>query len=160
VGFTRNSIFNGEVVGAIEYAPADVSGYPITGDGVIVMNCVWVLRKARRHNFGKLLVKDMVKSEREAAGFATIALENHWSLWFRKCQIEKLGFEPVNSIRVAHKAKHKGEVFIIYLMWMPATEATKLLEWDRRRLLEGEAFCLAHPLYRSQLWKGNILEAK
>jgi hypothetical protein len=152
-------ILNGGVVGTIEYAPADVSGYPITGNGVIVMNCVWVLRKARGHNFGKL-VKDMVKSERDAAGFATISLEIPWSPWFRKCQIEKLGFKPVDSIRVAHRTEHKGQVFNIYLMWMPVTETAKLPGWDRRRLLEGETFCLAHPLYRPQVWKGNIFEAK
>ena len=46
-------IFGGGVVGQIEYAPAEVSGYPIIGDNVIVMNCIWVLRKAKGHNFGK-----------------------------------------------------------------------------------------------------------
>lgn len=35
-------IFNGEVVGQIEYAPAEASGYPIMGDDVVVMNCIWV----------------------------------------------------------------------------------------------------------------------
>jgi hypothetical protein len=50
-------ILNREVVGAIEYAPAETSGYPITGHDVIVMNCVWVLRKARGHNFGKHCLK-------------------------------------------------------------------------------------------------------
>jgi len=44
-------IYEGKVVGTIEYAPAEASGYPITGDNVIVMNCVWVLRKAKGHNF-------------------------------------------------------------------------------------------------------------
>jgi len=26
------------------------------------------------------------------------------------------------------------------------------------KILEGVTFCLAHPLYRPQTWKGNILE--
>jgi len=39
-GFTRNSIFDGEAVGAIEYALADASDYPIWDDDVIVVNCV------------------------------------------------------------------------------------------------------------------------
>jgi hypothetical protein len=151
-------ILNGEVVGQIEYAPAEISGYPITGDGVIVMNCVWVLRKARSHNFGKMLVEDMVKSEKDAAGFATIALEGHWSPWFKKSQIEKLGFKPIESIRVSHKTKRKEQVFSVHLMWMPCTDAAKPPTWNRQRLLEGENFCLAHPLYRPKTCKENVFE--
>jgi len=153
-------IFNGEVVGQIEYAPADISGYPIVGDSIIVMNCVWVLRKARGHNFGKLLVEDMVKNEEYAAGFATIALENHWSPWFMKWQMEKLGFRSIDSIKVSHKTKRKEQVFSIHLMWMPVKEKAKPPTWDKQKLLEGETFCIAHPLYRPQTWKGSIFEAK
>ncbi|MDH7564348.1 MAG: hypothetical protein QHH24_05660 [Candidatus Bathyarchaeota archaeon] len=50
-------IVNGNAVGQIEHAPAEVSGYPITGNDVVVMNCIWVLRKAKGHDFGKLLLK-------------------------------------------------------------------------------------------------------
>jgi hypothetical protein len=153
-------ILNGEVVGQIEYAPAEVSGYPITGDCVIVMNCIWVLKKARAHNFGKMLVEDMVKSENDAAGFATIALESHWSPWFKKSQIEKLGFKPVESIRVSHKTKRKEQVFSIHLMWMPRSDSAKPPVWNRQKLLKGENFCLAHPLYRPQTCKENVLEEK
>jgi len=40
-GFHKKSlIFNGEIVGQIEYAPAEVSYYPIMHDNVIVMNCI------------------------------------------------------------------------------------------------------------------------
>ncbi len=152
-------ILNGEVVGQIEYAPAEVSGYPITGENVIVMNCIWVLRKAKRHDFGKLLLEDMIKSERDAAGFATIALENHWSPWFKKRQMEKLDFKPIESIKVAPKIRRKEQVFTIYLMWMPRKEEAKLPAWNRQKLLEGETFCTSHPLYHPQTWKGNVLEA-
>jgi hypothetical protein len=153
-------IFDGDIVGQIEYAPAEVSGYPIIGDGVIVMNCIWVLRKAKRHNFGRLLLEDMINSERNAAGFATIALENHWSRWFEKWQMEKLGFKSLDEIQVTHRAKHKGQAFSIYLMWMPVKEEAKPPVWNKQKVLEGVNFCLAHPLYRPQTCKGNILEAK
>jgi len=153
-------IFNGKVVGQIEYAPAKASYYPITGDDVIVMNCIWVLRKAIGHNFGRLLLRDMMKSEKDAAGFATIALENHWSPWFMKWQMEKLGFEPLDSINVTHKRKRKGQVFSIYLMWMPTTENAKLPTWNKQKFLEGITCCIAHPLYCPQTWKENVFEAK
>jgi ribosomal protein S18 acetylase RimI-like enzyme len=153
-------LLGGTVVATIEYAPAKVSGYPISGDGIIVMNCVWVLRKAKGQNFGRLLVEEMIKSEKDAAGFATIALEKHWSGWFRKNQIEKLGFRPLDSIKVEHKTKHRGQAFSIYLMWMPILKNAKPPTLGKQKLLEGETFCLAHPLYRPQAWKGNVFETK
>ena len=70
-------VVDGGVVGTRGYGPAESCGYPISGEHVIVMNCVWVLRKARMHGFGRLLLEHMVKSERNADGFATIATENH-----------------------------------------------------------------------------------
>jgi len=151
-------IFNDEVVGTIEYAPAEASGYPIKSDNVIVMNCVWVLRKAKGHNFGKLLVEDMVKSEANASSFATIALENHWSPWFIKWQMEKLGFKSIDSSQVKHKIKHLEQGFTIHVMWMPIKENAEPPTMDWQKLLEGETFCMAHPLYRPQNWKGSILE--
>jgi hypothetical protein len=153
-------IFNEEIVGQIEYAPAEVSGYPIKDDNVIVMNCIWVLRKAKGHDFGRQLLEDMIKSEKDADGFATIALENHWSPWFRKWQIEKLGFRSLDSIKVAHKTKHKEQTFSIHLMWIPNKKKVKLPTLDKEKILNGENFCLAHPLYCPQTCKGNILEAK
>jgi predicted GNAT family acetyltransferase len=151
---------NGAAVGTIEYGPAESCGYPITGEHVIVMNCVWVLKKAKKHGFGRLLVEHMVNSERKAAGFATIALENHWSPWFKKNQIEKLGFRSVDVIDVVHKTKHKDHVFRVHLMWMPTTERTKAPNWNKQKLLQGETFCMAHPLYHPQKRKERILEAK
>ena len=150
-------LFAGEVVGQIEYAPAEVSGYPITGSDLIVMNCIWVLRKAKGHNLGRKLMEDMVLSAPEASGFATIALEGHWSPWFKKEQLEKLGFQPIEAITVRHKAKHR-EPFRIWLMWMPIKGEAKPPAWDKRRLLEGVTFCCAHPLYRPRAWEGILLE--
>lgn len=153
-------IFNNEIAGQIEYAPPEASGYPIMGDNIIVLNCIWVLRKAKGHAFGKTLLEDMLKSEKAAAGFATIGLENHWSPWFKKQQMEKLGFASIDSIKVSHKTKRREQVFSIHLMWMPMKEKVKFPEWDKQKLLQGETFCLAHPLYRPQTFRGNILEEK
>jgi len=153
-------IFNNEIVGQIEYAPPEASGYPIIGDNIIVLNCIWVLRKAKGHAFGKILLESMVNSETAAAGFATIGLENHWSPWFKKQQMEKLGFASIDSIRVSHKTKRKEQVFGIHLMWMPMKEKVKFPGWDKQKLLQGETFCLAHPLYHPQTFRGNIFEEK
>jgi hypothetical protein len=153
-------IVNGAVVGTIEYGPPESCGYPISGEHVIVMNCVWVLRRAKMRGYGRSLVEQMVKSERKAAGFATIALENHWSPWFKKDQIERLGFHSVDSIDVVHKRKHKDHVFKVHLMWMPTAQRAKAPSWNKQELLQGETFCMAHPLYRPRKWKEEILKAK
>ena len=50
-------VFKGKVIGTIEYAPSEVSYYHIVGDSVIVMNCIWVLRKAKRTQFRKKACK-------------------------------------------------------------------------------------------------------
>ena len=153
-------IFNGEIVGQIEYAPAEISGYPIVAKNVIVMNCIWVLRKVKGLDFGKKLIKNMIESEKDADGFATIALEGHRSPWFVKWQMEKLGFKSLDSIKVTHKAKHKEQIFCIHLMWMSNKKKATPPTLDKKEILNGENFCLAHPLYRGQTWKGNMLEAK
>ena len=145
-------LLNEQVVGQIEYSTAEVSYYPIMGDNVIVLNCIWVLRKAKGHDFGKRLLEAMIEGEKEASGFATIALENHWSPWFRKGQIEKLGFKPLDSISVVHKAKRK-QVFKIYLMWMPNAKNAKPPTWNQQKLLEGITSCTAHPLYHPQTYE-------
>jgi hypothetical protein len=146
-------IFEGNVVGTIEYSPSEVSYYPIIGDNITVMNCIWVLRKAKGHKFGKMLVEDMVESEGESSGLATIALTGYWSPWFRKQQMEKLGFKPLESISLTHKTKHRENAFKIHLMWMPTIRNAQPPSWERQKLLEGITACTAHPLYRPQSYK-------
>jgi L-amino acid N-acyltransferase YncA len=153
-GFCKKILFfKGLAVGQIEYVPAEASGYPIKGANVVVMHCIWVLRKAKGHRFGKRLMFSMIKECEETEGFATLALEGHWSPWLEKGQMEYLGFKPVASITVTHKMKHKGEKFKIYLMWFPKKEKTKPPLWDEKQLLEGIHFCTAHPLYHPQSLK-------
>jgi len=143
-------LLNDEVVGQIEFAHAEASGYPINGDNIIVMNCIWVLRRAKGHNLGQQLFRDMIESEKNAAGFATIALENHWSPWLKKEQMEKLGFRSIDTITVEHKTKHVRECFQIHLMWLPRGKNAKPPTWDKDKIFEGEEFCMAHPLYHPE----------
>ena len=152
-------IAEGDVVGQIEYAPAYVSYYPIRGENIIVMHCIWILRRAGGHNLGKWLLKNMIQSEKSASGFATIALKNHWSPWFKKRQIEYLGFKSIRSMNVLYKTKHRSNIFTVYLMWMPNIEDACPPSWNQEKLLEGTIYCVAHPLYRPQTYKQRqILE--
>ena len=143
-------IFSGDIIGTIEYAPIEVSGFPIEGDRIIVMNCIWVLRRAKGHDFGKQLINDMIESEKKSLGFATIALENHWSGWMKKEQIEKLGFRAINSIQLTHKTKHIGQAFIVHLMWLPKAKNARPPRLNTPKLLEGVNFCMGYPLYNPE----------
>lgn len=143
-------IFKGDRVGTIDYAPADGSGLPIIGDNVVVMNCIWVHRKARGHKFGQQLLKNMVKSEKGASGFATIALENYWGPYFKRNEMAGLGFKSVKSIRVRHKTKNRDRCFELHLMWLPVTQDSKPPTWNESKLLEGVHFCRGHSLFHDR----------
>ena len=147
-GFRKKILFyRGDHVGMIEYAPAEASGLPIMGENVIVMNCIWVHKRAAGHHFGKQLVAHMMKDKKNAAGFATLGCEDFHRVYVRKDDMEMLGFESVKSIRVKHKGMGNKGCFSIHLMWMPATENAKSPTWDETKLLEGLFFCEHHPLY-------------
>jgi len=48
-GFRKKILtLNGEIVSQIEYAPAEASGYPISGEDIVVMNCIWVFEESER----------------------------------------------------------------------------------------------------------------
>lgn len=153
-GFHFKVLFeDGDYVAMIEYAPAETSGYPITGEGVIVMNCIWVLRPFRGQGYARMLVQEMIKGEKEASGFATIGLEKHWKVWLKRKQMEGLGFKSVRSIELEHKIRHQGQRFKVHLMWMPAKEDAVPPTWNEKKLLEGYYVCGSHPL--GHYWYGN-----
>jgi hypothetical protein len=147
-GLRKKILFYGDsAVGQIEYAPAEASGYPIFGGDVVVLNCIWVLRRAKGHRFGRLLMDEMMRDHSDADCFATVGLEDHWSGWLRKEHMEYLGFRSIDSIAVSHKVKHPDMRFKIHLMWIP-NRSDKPPSWRRSELLRGVDFCMAHPLYR------------
>ena len=103
------------------------------------MNCVSVLRRAKMRDLGRLLVEHMVEGERKMAGFATIALENRWSSWSKKDQIERLGFKSVSSIALAHKTKHKDHVSGSS-HWDASSRESQRKELEQIRTLRGPNF--------------------
>ncbi len=87
------------------------------------------------------MLKSMIESEKEASGFATIALENYWGGYFRKSEIESLGFRSVKSVRVRHKTRNRNRCFELHLMWLPAEKGAKPPTWDEAKLLKGVYSC-------------------
>ena len=142
--------WKGDPVGQIEYAPANYSGYPIYGEKLLILNCIWVLRKAKGHRFGKILMNEMIRQEKWANAIATIGLEGHWSPWMKKQQMEYLGFKSIDAIKVKSLYKKQGYIFKIHLMWLPLKPEASKPRWDKNKMLEGVQFCIAHPLYHPQ----------
>jgi len=150
-GLRKEILFlEGDAVGMIEYAPAGASGYPIWGEGVWVMNCIWVLRRAKGRCLGKMLMGRMLEDAKGAEGFATIALEGHTSPWLRLRHMEFLGFRSIDSRRMRHKVKRPEVCFETHLMWMPLEESAEKPTMDWVGMLKGVDFCIAHPLYRAE----------
>jgi GNAT superfamily N-acetyltransferase len=159
-GFRKKVLlWKGEPSGMIEYAPPEAAGYPISGRDIIVVNCIWVLRKAKGHGFGRLLMHAMMEDSKNSSGYATIGLK-HWSPWFKVEQLEKLGFRSIDSINVKHKIKHTSTVFTIHLMWLPRCEDAEPPTWDKKKMLEGVNWCMAHPLYHPQSYAQKEILAK
>jgi GNAT superfamily N-acetyltransferase len=154
-------ILEGDPVGTIEYAPAEGSGLPISGDNVVVMNCIWVHCKAQGHGFGKRLLKAMMETEKGVSGFATIALEHYWGGYFRKSDMESLGFGSVKLLKVRRKTKNRNRCFELHLMWLPIKKDSRPPIWDESKLLQGVYFCRGHSLFHDRhLTPSQRLELK
>ncbi len=147
-GYHMEVLFKGkDPVGMIEYGPPEAAGLPVSGKNIIVMNCIWVHRRAQGRKYGKLLIEEMIDSESHAAGFATIALEDYWMHWMQKWMMEKLGFRSVRSLRLKHRKYKKDRCFVLHLMWLPRSGRSTLPTWNEVELLHGVDFCPSHPLY-------------
>jgi hypothetical protein len=92
----------------------------------------------------------MVESEKGASVFATIALENYWGGYFKKSDMESLGFRSVKLLSVRHKTKNRDRCFKLHLMWLPRRKDSKPPVWDERKLLEGVCFCRGHSLFHDR----------
>jgi hypothetical protein len=123
----------GDAVGQIEYAPAAASAYPVIDADVWVMNCVWVLSRAKGHGLGKELVRGMLDAIGEASGVATIGLSGHWSPWLRRGHMEHLGFTSAETRLMRHRVKRPETSFEVHLMWMPIEIGAHhpRMDWDR-----------------------------
>jgi ribosomal protein S18 acetylase RimI-like enzyme len=147
-GYCMKVLFHQDnYVGMIEYGPPEAAALPIKGRNIIVMNCIWVHAKVKGNGFGQLLMKDMIRSQQQASGFATIGLENYWMMWLQKKDMEKLGFQSVRSVTLKHKTYKRNQRFSIHLMWLPNKKDSDPPQWDESQLLYGVDFCNSHPLY-------------
>jgi len=152
-GFRKHVLFvDGEDIGVIEYAPPEASPYPVDGEDIIVMSCIWVKSRMRGRGFGRMLLDTMLEDSRGAAGFASIALVDHPSPWLRLNHIERLGFTSIDSRRMKHKVKKPENCFEVHLVWMPVSVDAPEPEMDWREMLKGVDYCIGHPLYRAESW--------
>lgn len=147
-GYHMKVLFwKGDHVGMIEYGPPEAAGLPITGKNIIVMNCIWVHTRAQGNNFGEMLMADMIRSNENVAGFATIALENYWMHWMQKWMMEVVGYKSIDSVKLKHKTYKKEQCFTVHLMWLTEKKRATPPTWDKSQLLYGVDFCPSHPLY-------------
>ena len=152
-GFRKHVLFvDGEDVGVIEYAPPEASPYPIYGEDVVVMSCIWVKRSVEGRGFGGMLFDSMIEDARGTAGFASIALVDHPSPWLRLSHMERLGYTSIDARRIRHRVKKPERSFEVHLVWTPVSGEAAEPEMDWREMLKGVDYCIGHPLYRAESW--------
>jgi hypothetical protein len=93
--------------------------------------------KSKGTPFGKQLINDMITNEKDASGFATVALENHWSPWMKKDQMKRLGFRAIDDVKLRHKTEHTDQTITAYLMWLPKAQNAHPPKWNTKKTFGG-----------------------
>lgn len=130
-----------KVAGQIELAPPEASGLPITGDGVVVIHCLWVSDAYSGLDGGQLLLAACAETTK-AASLATIAF-NATLPWMSRSYFEAQGFAVIDQ---AATGRFCGSTPIVaYLLWRPLLPDVPAPSWDRSALAEGVSFCPRYP---------------
>ncbi len=141
-----------QIAGQIEYAPPESSGLPVTGVGVTVVHCVWVLDaftglEGARRLLSACAVASMAQS------LVTVAY-NHTLPWMPAGFFENHGFVTLDQVETG---RFFGDTPIVaYLMWRPVCPNAPQPTWDRDKLLDGVDFCPAYPwLFGKRIYWGD-----
>ena len=69
--------FDGHLVGMLEYSPIEYAPFPVTGERLLHINCIWVLPGYQRMNIGESLMRSFANEAmaRGSAGASVLADE-------------------------------------------------------------------------------------
>jgi hypothetical protein len=103
--------------GYIEYIPGEYAWRAIHADGYMVIHCLWVVGKSKKHGFALALLGECVRDARKAGmkGVAVVTSEKVWMVG--KGVFESEGFEcadtakPAFSLMVKKFGEYESPVF-------------------------------------------------
>ena len=140
------------VVGQIEYAPPESSGLPVSGEGVSVVHCVWVLDAYTGLEGGRRLLSACAVASM-AQSLVTVAY-NHTLPWMPAGFFESHGFVALDQVETGRF--FEDTPIVAYLMWRPVCSGAPQPTWDRDKLLDGVDFCPAYPwLFGKRIYWGQ-----
>ena len=67
---------NGQIAGMIEFCPIEHSPFPVTGEGLLHINCIWVLPGYQRKSIGQTLLRSC-KEEMQTRGRRGLSVLAH-----------------------------------------------------------------------------------
>lgn len=89
--------FNGQIAGMIEFCPIEHSPFPVTGEGLLHINCIWVLPGYQRKSIGQTLLRSC-KEEMETRGRKGLSVLAHdGPIFMPAAFFEHEGFQTIQK---------------------------------------------------------------
>jgi GNAT superfamily N-acetyltransferase len=103
---TKDLSFKGKMpVGLIEYAPIEKTIFPVKGENLAFIHCIWVITPFWRKGVGKALMESFIEYTSYLSGAAVISYEGEswWGFfdYMPKCFFDKFGFKEVDRNRTS-----------------------------------------------------------
>jgi GNAT superfamily N-acetyltransferase len=125
-------------VGLIEYAPIEKTIFPVRGENLAFIHCIWVITPFWRKGVGQALMESFMEKTSHLSGAAVIAYEGEswWGFfdymprWF----FDKLGFKEVDRngtsvLMLKNYKKAKPPEFVSYQPGSASDQKTKTVEF-------------------------------
>jgi GNAT superfamily N-acetyltransferase len=166
---TKDLSFKGKMpVGLIEYTPIEKTIFPVRGENLAFIHCIWVITPFWRKGVGQALMESFMEKTSHLSGVAVIAYEGEswWGFfdYMPKWFFDKFGFKEVNRngtsvLMFKNYQKARAPEFIPSQPDSTSDQKTKEVElfwstqcpysWWVAKLLEKELY--KNPEYQSKL---------
>lgn len=148
-------LYDDQVAGQIEFAPPEVSGLPVWGEDLTVINCLWVLEAYTGLSGGRRLLSACSEMT-FARSLATLAYNDSLP-WMPAGFFKAQGFSVVDQVDTGRF--YENMPIVAYLLWRPLQDDAPRPEWDKDKVLAGLDFCPAYPwMYGKRLYWGKTFD--
>lgn len=140
------------VAGQLETVPPEVSGFPVSGEGLLFVHCIWVQEAYTGLEGGRRLLAAAAATE-GVRSLATVAY-NEVLPWMPMSFFEAQGFTCIDQLETGRF--YENVPIVAYLMWRPLADDAPPPTWDREKFLDGVDFCPAYPwMFGKRLYWGD-----
>jgi hypothetical protein len=147
-------LYDDQLAGQIEFAPPEAAGLPIQGNGVTVINCLWVLDAYAGLEGGRRLLAACAEDNPNTKSLATVAFSPSSLQWLPGTFFDRQKFKTIAEIDTGRLF---GDTPIVaQLLWRPLSDDATPPTWNEEALLSGVDFCPAYPwLFGKRLYWGR-----